>query len=220
LGEVESDTTSAKLLSIIPPDNSKDVDYDSDIELNFYYPVDSISLKDNFILLSPDSSHITGKWEFKSILNPHFIIDTLLEKNVVYQIQINLNKVKTIFGDSLGDSLLVSIFNTKDWSQLGEIAGTVNSNNPEYQKAIIWTLPLRGSGYFHTSAKVNRKYLIQFLPEGLYRVYAGMDINENGKINKGRGLPFEYSEPFRVLSDTVKVRKRWTTEGVNIWFQK
>lgn len=219
-GELESDTTSAKIQSIIPPDNSKNVDYDSDIELRFYYPIDTISLKDNFILLSPDSSHVTGQWEFESILNPCFIPDTLLEKNAAYQIQINLNKVKSIFGDSLGDSLLLSSFNTKDWSQLGEIAGTVNSNNPEYQKGVIWALPLRSSGYFHTIAPVNQKYLIQFLPEGIYRVYAGIDINENRKIDKGSGLPFKYSEPFRVISDSIKVRKRWTTEGVNIRFQQ
>jgi hypothetical protein len=142
-----------------------------------------------------------------------------LEKNAEYQIQINLPKVETIFGDSLGDSLLISTFTTKDWAQLGEIAGVVNSNNKEYQKAIIWAISLRGSGYYRTSAKIGENYIIPFLPEGLYQVGAGIDINENRKLDKGSGLPFGFSEPFKSLLDTIKVRKRWTTEGVNIWFQ-
>lgn len=220
LGETEPDTTSPGVLSLIPSNNAKSIDYDSDIKLRFHYPIDSTSLKNNFLLLSPDSMPVDGHWKFESLLDPGFVPDTSLKKNAAYQIQINLGKVKTIFGDSLGDSLLVSTFTTKDWSLLGEIAGTVNSNIPEYQRAVIWALPLRGSGYYQTVAPVNQKYLIQFLPEGLYQVYTGIDLNENGKLDKGSGLPFEYSEPFRVISDSVKVRKRWTTEGVNIWFQQ
>ena len=220
VGELEEDTTSAKLLSIIPPDKGKNVDYDSDIKLHFYYPVDSSSLKNSFLFLSPDSNTMAGQWEFASLVEPQFIPDSSLEKNSAYQIQIKLNKVKTIFGDSLGDSVLVNTFDTKDWSQLGEIAGVVNSDNPSYQMAVIWALPIRGNGFYLTFARVNQKYLIQFLPEGSYQVYAGIDVNENGKIDNGSELPFEFSEPFKMLSDTIKVRKRWTTESINIWFQQ
>lgn len=217
-GALETDTTSAKLIGLIPSDNGKDVDYDSDIKLNFYYPVDSLSLENGFRLLSPDSVPVAGHWEFESLMQPQYMPESLLEKDASHQILLDLKKVKTIFGDSIGDSLMISHFRTKDWAQLGEIAGVVSSNNPQYGKAIIWAFPLRGTGNYSASAEIGQKYLIQFLLAGQYQIQAGIDVNQNGKLDNGSALHFEYSEPFKVLPDTIKVRKRWTTEGINISF--
>ena len=217
-GAMGTDTTSAKLVGLIPPDNGKDVAYDSDVKLNFYYPVDSSSLENGFRLLSPDSVLVVGHWEFESLVQPRYIPGSLLEKDASYQIILDLKKVKTIFGDSIGDSILNSHFKTVNWEQLGEIAGVVSSDNPHYKKAIIWAFPMKGSDIYSTSAKIGQKYLIPFLPEGQYRIQAGVDINQNGKLDNGSELHFEYSEPFKALPDTIKVRKRWTTEEINISF--
>jgi uncharacterized protein (DUF2141 family) len=218
LGAMGSDTTSTKLVGSIPPDNGKDVAYDSDVKLNFYYPVDSSSLENGFQLLSPDSVPVVGHWEFESLVQPKYMSDSLLGKNAVYHILLDLKEVKTIFGNSIGDSLLISHFKTKDWEQLGEIAGVVSSDNPHYKKALIWAFPMQGAGNYSTSAEIGQKYQIPFLPEGQYRIQAGIDVNQNGKLDNGSELHFEYSEPFKVLPDTIKVRKRWTTEEINISF--
>jgi hypothetical protein len=199
--------------------------------LQFSLPVDSSSLKDAFRLFIihtssdtavadtlSDTTLVSGSWQFPTLMNPQFQPDTLLEKNEPYQVHLNLPKIKTIFGDSVDDSLLVNHFQTKDWAQLGEIGGAVFSDNPQYQIAIIRASPLRGAGVYSTSAKIGEAYLIPFLPEGMYQMRAGIDKNQNGRINKGSGLPFEFAEPFKALLDTIKVRKRWTTEGVNFRF--
>lgn len=220
IGALDSDTTSAKLIAVDPEDGHKDVDYDSGIELSFYYPVDSTSLMNGFQLLSPDSLPIPGKWQFESLLRPRFVPDTTLSKDATYRIRLDLLKINTIFGDAIGDSILLSGFKTKDWAQLGEIAGVVYSDNPEHKSAIIKASPLRGVGKYTTSAEVGKSYLLQFLPEGLYLLEAGIDVNQNQKMDRGGALHFQYSEPFKALPDTIKVRKRWTTEGVNFRFEQ
>ena len=219
VGAVGSDTASAKLPNIKPVDGQKNVDYNAGIELSFHYPVDSLSLRNGVQLQSPDSTPVSGEWRFESLLHPRFIPDALLAKDAVYEIQLNLLKIKSIFGDTPGDTVYVSRFTTKDWSQLGEVAGVVHSDNPEYKSALIKAPPLRGAGKFTTHAEVGRPYLLQFLPEGLYLLEAGIDINHNQKLDPGAGLNFQFSEPFKALPDTIKVRKRWTTEGADFWFQ-
>jgi hypothetical protein len=79
---------------------------------------------------------------------------------------------------------------------------------------------MRGTGCYSTSSVIGQRYLLEFLTEGLYELRAGVDINQNGKIDDGSCLPFKFSEPFKALADTIKVRKRWTTERVDITFQE
>lgn len=224
LGDAEPDTTQPQLKSIEPPNNTKTVNYDAIIELTFSPPVDSSSLKKAAHLFTADSLDtlpVNGKWQFESLLQPHFIPDTLLKGNQTYQIQINLSELKTIFSeaytDSL-DSLYISHFTTKDWALLGEISGVVNASNPAYKTAIILASPIRGAATYTTVSPIGSPYLLEFLPEGSYLLKAAVDLNQNGVIDKGSSLPFQFSEPVIASPDTVKVRKRWTTEGIDLQF--
>lgn len=220
IGALNSDTTSAKLLATQPRDGDSNVDYDADVELTFYYPVDSLSLKDGFQLISPDSMSVSGRWQFESLLRPRFLPGALLAKNAIYEIHLDLVNIKTIFGDALGDTMHTTRFTTRDWAQLGEIEGVVYSDNPQDKSAIIKASPVRGVGKYTTFAEVGQPYILQFLPEGLYLLEAGIDVNQNRKLDKGQELHFQFAEPFIALPDTIKVRKRWTTEGVNFKFEQ
>jgi len=220
IGAVGSDTTSMRSLNIEPVDGQKNVDYDSEIGLKFHYPIDSLSLMSGVQLQSPDSTPVSGKWHFESLLRPRFTPDSLLAEDATYEIYLDLPKIKSIFGDTIGDSVYVSKFTTKEWAQLGEIAGVVHSDNPLYKSAIIKASPIRGSGKYTTFGEVGKPYLLKFLPEGLYLLEAVIDLNQDQKMDRGAGLDFRYSEPFKALPDTIKVRKRWTTEGVDFWFEQ
>lgn len=224
-GVAEPDTTQSRLISIQPSDNSRTVNYDAAIRLTFSDPVDSSSLKNAaqlFAVDSLDTLPVNGKWHFQSLPQPGFMPDTLLKKNQSYQIQINLSELKNIFGEAFTDSLdslYISHFTTKDWAQLGEISGVVYASKPAYENAIILASPVRGTGTYTAASPIGSPYLLEFLPEGLYLLKAGIDINKNGILDKGSSLPFRFSEPVIALPDTVKVRKRWTTDGIDFRFQ-
>ena len=65
---------------------------------------------------------------------------------------------------------------------------------------------------------MERPFQIPGLPEGAYHLEAFLDLNGDGVFNPGKTLPYQLAEPFVVLPDTVRVRKRWTTEGKLIDF--
>ncbi|MFZ0390127.1 MAG: hypothetical protein WAN36_06670, partial [Calditrichia bacterium] len=62
------------------------------------------------------------------------------------------------------------------------------------------------------------RYQLNFLPEGLYLQHSVVDVNGNQRWDKGSAVPWHYAEPFLFKEDTVKVRKRWTTEGQDFQF--
>jgi len=45
-----------------------------------------------------------------------------------------------------------------------------------------------------------------------------LDMDENGRFSFGRPVPFVPAEPLWISQDTVRVRSRWETGGVDIDF--
>lgn len=218
-GSAQPDTSTARLIEIYPPDKQKNLPYDLEIRFKFSHPVDSVSLKSSFKLLDSDSLPVAGRWRFPSLLAPEYAPDSSLKKGAAYSMEINLAGIKNVFEKPFGDTLFVYQFSTWEWSELGEIGGTVRVQNPGWEKAIIEATPVKGTEIYSVIVNTNQPYLIPFLPDGLYRLKAIIDLNQNGRYDGGQSFPFRHAEPFRVLPDTVKVRKRWTTEGVDIRFE-
>ncbi len=222
-GKIREDTAQVKLRSISPAPGGKNVPYDAAIELQFSHPVDSTTLPPAFQLLGPDSQNVAGQWWVDSPLNPRFVPDTLLQKGQTYTLRLDLPAVRSIFEKPFADSVFVSQFTTYDFANLGEISGTVRVDQsrrvgPETPQAILQVTAVRGTAQATVTAPINQKYIIPFLPDGPYRIRAILDLNRNGEYDKGRSLPFEFAEPFLLRSDTVRVRKRWTTEGIDFDF--
>jgi hypothetical protein len=59
-------------------------------------------------------------------------------------------------------------------------------------------------------------FLFSSLPEGRYIVEAYRDEDGSGTYSYGLPFPFRPSERFVVGSDTLKVRPRWSAEGVTL----
>ncbi|NIW80729.1 MAG: hypothetical protein GWN16_15265 [Calditrichae bacterium] len=217
-GKPEPDTTTVRLIEIIPRQQQKNVAYDSDVQLTFSYPVDTVTLRENFQLIDQDSIGVAGNWRFRSLSAPRFVPDTLLKKGQTYTLALNLVNVRNVFGQAFGDSTYIHQFTTWDWSQLGEISGEVTVSKKDWKRAIIEVTTLSGRKVASVAAEVGKSYQISFLPDGQYFLQAKMDVNQNGRYDKGQSLPFQFAEPFIEYQDTVKVRKRWTTEGINFHF--
>jgi hypothetical protein len=133
-----------------------------------------------------------------------------------FRLQIDTGKLRSLWGDSLGDSLWVRQFNSWKHADLGEIAGTVQ-------------LPVDSAGFVVEARAMqdgrrvqqvlpagSRSFMLENLPEGPWRLRVMVDVNRNGRWDTGRSLPFRFAEPIVLYPDTVNVRKRWTTEGIVI----
>jgi len=60
------------------------------------------------------------------------------------------------------------------------------------------------------------EYRFSDLLPGRYLLSAFLDLDGNGRFGFGRPTPFVPAEPFWVSQDTVTVRARWETAGVDI----
>ena len=60
-----------------------------------------------------------------------------------------------------------------------------------------------------------QKFHILRIPEGQYKIGGFIDLDDNGKYSPGGLFPFNYSEPFNFMNDTLRIRKRWEFSDVN-----
>jgi len=214
------DTTRFSLTKKTPPPGKRDVRYHAPIGLSFSLPVDSASLDSSVSILRNHSSAIKGRWRFPSLMNPEFQPDSVLTPGAQFTVRLNLAGIYSIFGAVLGDSVLTYSFKTIDFALLGEIAGTIHSAGSNTQAILsAYSLGTAKQSY-RFIVPVNKPYLFPNLPQGIYRLKAVVDVNANGKFDRGSSNPFHFAEPFQFYPDTVKVRKRWTTTGINFSFRK
>lgn len=217
-GVEKPDTTTTRLSRWYPPDGQSNVRYNSDIWLQLSQPVDTLTARAAVRLLAGADTLVEGRWDFSVARRPRFLPATPLARGKTFTLSIDLAGLKSVYGQSFGDSLLTSRFTTWKWSELGEISGTVHTGNPAWKKALLEALPERGTELYSAAAETNKPYEISFLPGGKYRLRAVIDANGNGRADAGSTSPFQFAEPFLIYPDTVTVRKRWTTEGIDFQF--
>ncbi len=212
---VQPDTVPPRFLELNPAARTRNVPYDAKISVIFNAPVDTAGFTKQVALVNAEGKEVPGIWHFRNLRAPEFRPDSLLEKTADYSLIIHSDSLQDIFGRAFPDTVITLNFGTENWANLGEISGRVLTGRVGWQQAIIEALPVSGTGEFRKVVRANEPYEIPFLPGGQYRMRVVIDVNQNGEWDKGRTDPWEFSEPFMVKSDTVKVRKRWTTQGID-----
>lgn len=99
---------------------------------------------------------------------------------------------------------------------LGEVSGRVTgepavASDPIYVRA----LPFDHTWERVEAADPSGAFVFERLPAGKYVFHAWIDEDGSGTWNEGRAAPFQPAERWAV-SDTVTVRPRWSTVGVEI----
>ncbi len=216
-GSVQGDTTTPRILKRVPRDGEQQVPYRTSIQLLFNLPVDTFSLQQAFRLLDEDSVPVAGTWDCSSWLVPRFHPEKQLKKNTRYTIRLDLHALRTIFGRAFGDSLQVGSFRTWDWADLGEIEGTLDMPDSLMPYPVwIEVHPLNRESVLDRVMAREGRFFIPFLPDGRYRLRVFVDRNRNRRLDLGGSRPFRFAEPFFWVPDTIQVRKRWTTQGIEV----
>ena len=216
---IKRDTTRFRLLEFTPRDSAKSLPSDQTIFLKFSLPVRWDSLRQGFSLLSRGNRKMNGHWQRKDLFSGEFHPNDMLRPDSAYLAKLDFKHVFDLWGHALGDSLVTRYFTIVSLRQLGEISGTVSGKRIAGHPVFLRIRPLKRGGRAR-SLTLTRPYRFYFpyLAEGKYRLDAFIDVNQNGKYDYGRLFPFAYSEPFYFSSDTIKVRKRWETGGIQFKF--
>ena len=112
------------------------------------------------------------------------------------------------------DSVLVRHFRMIDFLSFGEIEGSVTPVSAN-QKIVVAAIRADGKNCF-ALADADGKFRLDKVPAGQYTIRAYVQHKSEINYFAGRSHPFQFAEPFGVYNDPVKVRARWTTEGVEI----
>ncbi len=215
------DTTGPKVISTSPKDGETGVPQDAEIKLIFDEPSNHPSMESSFSLSDSIGVLISGKsrWE-----NPNTFIfspDTLLLGKMKYQIKLKSQKILDLFGNPMTDSVLFLTFITLNPDTLGSVSGKVEALGKSISGDIVLTLSLmdKGEKRYQKTLPQPGSFLFENILPGKYMVDAYVDLNKDGNLTIGNPKPFVPSEPFTFFPDTVTVRSRWETEGVELKFR-
>jgi len=110
------------------------------------------------------------------------------------------------------DSIVVHHFRMVDFSTLGDIEGEVTPNN----RKIIVIATREDGKRFLVLGDSDGKFHLDGIPAGTYALSAYFQHDESLDYFRGASYPYKFAEPFGVYPDPIKVRARWTSEGVEI----
>lgn len=214
-GSTKEDTVTARLIKQDPRVGAVKQPFDLEIMLETSQPLDTSTLSSAIKLTDKDSALVVGNWKDTGGTFPRYKPEPPLQRDGEYQLLIETAKLKSYRGVVLEDTTIVIPFKTFKHEELGEISGTISM--PGDSSAILLDLvPFSSQKRSRHVVEPSKPYLLENIPEGKYRLVLRVDENGNGKWDGGKSLPFEFAEPFLFHPDTIKVRKRWTTEGISI----
>jgi hypothetical protein len=198
---------------VSPQRDAMNVRPDTPVTLQFSYPVKSDTTENAIILIDTNDVILTGDYLWDDDATVTFIPSHLMESKMVYRILVGLDRLPDKYGLSYEDSLFASRFTVMDRDMLGAIEGELIT-----QQDTTFTITFDRLGSTRERYLLTQKggglFRIGNIPEGQYTIWAFRDEDGDGEYYYGEVFPFTGSDPFIIHPDTVRVRARWTVDGI------
>ena len=220
-GSETPDTVGPKIAGISPKDGEIDVSFDTKIKLVFDEPLDQRAVEAVFSLVDSNQVKTTGKGEWRSPNTFVFSPDSLLSGKMRYKIKLLGRQIRDLLGNiSLIDSVFTSSFVTQNPDTLGSVSGKVETEEKDDSATVVLILWHLGQDKLSYQLALPRSgsFLFEIILPGKYFLSGYLDLNEDGNLTLGQPVPFSPLEPFALYPDTICVRSRWETEGVELKF--
>ena len=215
------DTVGPKIAGISPKDGEINVSFDTKIKLVLDEPLDQRAVEAVFSLVDSNQVKTTGKGEWRSPNTFVFSPDSLTLGKMRYKIKLLGRQIRDLLGNiSLIDSVFTSSFVTQNPDTLGSVSGKVKIEEMDKAATVVlalWQLERTELSYQITLPRFGSFLFERILP-GKYFLSGYLDLNEDGNLTLGQPVPFSPLEPFALYPDTIYVRSRWETEGVELKF--
>jgi len=204
-----------------------------DMRLTLSEPIDrSLFSPETFFLRENDSLMVP----LKAVDSGPFSIQLIPERLLPgkrYRLDVAEFDLVDLAGNSVGDSILTYQFSTLDQDSLGSISGTVAIGLPErsnapvvlvfeeagkkvesYRTVVRGPVSTPGAGPQLPQGGA-RPYSVE-LPAGRYLLSAFVDEDNDGFPSHGQLYPYRRSETQAILNDTIAVRARFETAGIDL----
>lgn len=184
------------------------------VGLTFSEPIDSGSPSAGALTLSEndkDTVAIALKWSdpFHLIVTP-----AKLRAGANYRLDLFGAGVADRAGNPVADSLRSFRFSTMTEDSLGSVAGTITVTIPgrESDPVVLLLQDIKRKARYRWSI-ASREFRFD-LPAGKYLLSGFVDSNHDGVRSAGTLVPFGPAEPLATMPDTIAVRARFETAGI------
>ena len=228
-GSEISDTIGPKIIASSPKKGENNVPLDTKIKLYFDQPPEPQGIEASFSLLDSNEIKIKGKGEWSNSNTFVFSPDSLLSGKMLYKINLSGIEIRNLSGNVYAkDSILVSSFTTLNPDTVGSVSGKVEIDENDKSANIILSLwQIEPTGLWYqirllqsepSDGELINTFMFQRILPGKYFLSGYLDLDKDGNLTLGQPETFSPLEPFALHPDTVYVRSRWETEGVELKF--
>jgi len=201
------------------PDDRAHFKKEINLALLFSEPIDKTKLTSGtFVLMNETGQIVSVPSDWSDPFHLSFQAEEL-EAGRRYTLNVAEFEIADLAGNLLGDSIQSFSFSVLDSDSLGAVSGTVMVQLPNKLnsvKRLTFTNILRKESY---DVNVSGNTFTTELPAGKYMVSGFLDDNNNGRRDLGGVRPYSLAETFTKSADTISVRARFETAGIEFKFK-
>ena len=217
IGSAEDDTLRPVIVATSPVDSVVNVPLDQRITFTFNEALDTTGTAAAFQLATVPGEIVRGRIEWPHGATLVFVPDRELKGSLAFLASLEGRAIRDLAGNMLDTVKKDIFFTTLSADTVGHISGSiadedslaegrlkiqaVNVGDPQSVSSIILSEP----GSFE----------LRDLFPGRYTLWAFRDEDGDGAYTYGRPRPILFSERFTWYPDTVEVRSRWETQGID-----
>ena len=223
---IDSALISAKTKSYIDTSylSIKDVEKMNDLEIEeglirpFDFSFSKVmynAIIDSALTLKKDSVIIDFNLEKLSPMHYQVIPKTNWIPNTEYNLFVIRDKLKMANTRGIKDSLLIINIKTSPFKKFGSLTGNLIEKYNEPLVAKLFSLE-KEQYFLDVFVNSNSSFKINKIPEGIYSLMFYNDRDENEYYSYGSLSPYQSSEWFEIIPDTISIRSNWDMEITNI----
>ena len=167
------------------------------------------------ITLKKDSVIIDFNLEKLSPIHYRVIPKTNWIPNTDYNLFVMRDKLKMANTRGIKDSLLILNIKTSPFRKFGSLTGNLIEKHNEPLVARLSSLE-KEQYFLDVFVNSNSSFKINKIPEGIYSLMFYNDRDENDYYSHGSLSPYQSSEWFEIIPDTISIRSNWDMEITNI----
>lgn len=215
-GAMAADTTRPRVAASIPTNGDRNLDPTPSGEIDFDDALGAAPLADVVNLTTNDSVRIAAEVVFGGANVITWKAKQALKAGSECKLSVDLKRLEDRAANTGADSVWSIAFSVTDPGETGSMSGRVIGL--EHGLGVVGVRPLTGTTGLERFATASDSggFLVEKVPPGKYVVWGWEDRDGDGAYSAGRLAPFGFAERFGFCPDTVTVRARWESEGVEV----
>jgi len=216
--KLAEDTKAPEVLSYQPGAQPVFVD-EAIFTLLFSEPIDQSKISDEtFGIIDPNNQAVP----FERVSPTPFLFrfkPNDIKEGWSYRLALTEFDIADMSGNLLGDSLREYSLTVLDQDSLGSVSGEIRIALTDRKlDPVMFTFNRVASQQTFERKVTSREFNID-LPAGKYLLDGYIDSNLNGRMDNGSLFPYTEAETFASYPDTIIIRARFETAGIEFLFQ-